>query len=301
MRFLPWVDEHYRHLDGTATTEVGEYKLALRAVNFLYGATAAKEFKPLALKAVRQLLIKGYDHPKYGPQPSLARGVVNKRVNRIRRLFRWGVENDLVPGEVHQALLAVEGLQRGRSAARETKRVLPVARAVVEDTLPILRPMIADMVVVQLETGMRPGELVVMRACDIDMTGPVWLYRPGHHKTAHLDYDRVIPIGPKGQEIIRRYLTVNTQAPLFSPRQNQEARHAKRRQNAKHPSGHRISGHKQKNANANPRYGPKSSTPSPATPGLSESSSKATTPANPKQSRSRTGTHISYGTYGRSS
>jgi integrase len=235
VRFLPWVSEHYRHLDGSSTTEVGEYKLALRPVNFLYGNTAAKEFKPLALKAVRQLLIEGYEHPTYGPQPNLARGVVNKRVNRIRRLFRWGVENDLVPGEVHQSLLAVEGLRRGRSAAKETTRVLPVPRGVVDDTLPVLRPMVADMVCLQLESGMRPGELVIMRGCDIDMTGNVWLYRPSSHKTLHLDHDRIIPIGPKGQEIMRRYLTMNTQAPLFSPRMNQEQRHAQRRQKRKTP------------------------------------------------------------------
>src|SRR5262249_52019622 len=32
-RFWPWVQEHYRHLDGTLTSEVPEYKMALRAVN----------------------------------------------------------------------------------------------------------------------------------------------------------------------------------------------------------------------------------------------------------------------------
>jgi hypothetical protein len=33
-----------------------------------------------------------------------------------------------------------------------------------------MRPTLADMVRLQLETGMRPGELCVMRAVDIDMT-----------------------------------------------------------------------------------------------------------------------------------
>jgi hypothetical protein len=38
--------------------------------------------------------------------------------------------------------------------------------------------VVADMVRVELETGCRPGELVIMRACDIDMSGAVWLYSP---------------------------------------------------------------------------------------------------------------------------
>ena len=134
---------------------MGEYKLALRPVNFLYGNHPAKDFGPLALKAVRQLLIEGYDHPKYGKQPGLARGVINKRVNRIRRLFRWAVQNELIPGETHQLdLLALEGLRRGRSEAKESQPVMPVPRGLVEETLPILHPMVADMVLLQLETGM---------------------------------------------------------------------------------------------------------------------------------------------------
>src|SRR5262249_15383779 len=66
--------------------------------------------------------------------------------------------------------------------------------------------------------GMRPGELVIMRGCDIDMTGSVWLYHPQRHKTAHLGHERVVPIGPRAQGIIRRHLKTDIQAFLFSPR-----------------------------------------------------------------------------------
>ena len=37
-------------------------------------------------------------------------------------------------------------------------------------------------------TGMRPGEASSMTAAEIDRTDPsCWIYRPGHHKTAHQD------------------------------------------------------------------------------------------------------------------
>src|SRR5262249_1487844 len=185
---------------------------ALRPLEHLYGPTPAKEFGPLALEAVRGLMIHGYDHPKYGRQPALARGVINQRIKRIRRMFKWAVNKQMMPAAVLVALQTVEGLKLGRTEARETKPVQPVSRAVVEDTLPLLRPTQADMVRLQLECGMRPGELVVMRACDIDVSGPVWLNRPRSHKKAHHGHDRIVPIGPKGQAFVKRYLTTETQA-----------------------------------------------------------------------------------------
>lgn len=132
-------------------------------------------------------------------------------------MLKWAAENELVSASVYHKLTTVSGLKRGRSEARETAPVLPVARAVVEETLPHLGPTVADMVRVQLETGMRPGELVIMRACDLDMSGTVWLYRPRRHKTEYHGHSRIVPIGPKVQAIVRRYLKTNLEAYLFSP------------------------------------------------------------------------------------
>jgi hypothetical protein len=41
------------------------------------------------------------------------------------------------------------------------------------------------MVRLQLLTGMRSGELFIMRAADIDTIGKVWLYRPGSDQGPH--------------------------------------------------------------------------------------------------------------------
>src|SRR5262249_17933708 len=114
LAFLRHAEQHYRHPDGTLTNEVTELKMSLRPVVHLHGHTPATEFGPLALKAVRQIMIDGYSHPKYGPQAALARGVVNSRANRIRRAFKWGVANELVPASVLHALQAATGLQRTR-------------------------------------------------------------------------------------------------------------------------------------------------------------------------------------------
>jgi hypothetical protein len=64
---------------------------------------------------------------------------------------------------------------------------------------------------------MRPGEACVMRGCDLDMTGPIWVYRPEHHKTVHQGHTREICLGPQAQAIVKPFLKLDTQAYLFSP------------------------------------------------------------------------------------
>jgi integrase len=223
-RFWRHAEQHYRHPDGTTTNELHDFKYSLRPLKHLYGDTPAKSFGPLALKAVRELMIAGYEHAEYGPQQALCRGVINQRIGRIRRMFKWAVENELVPPSILHGLQAVGGLQQGRSQARETEAVKPVPEVFVEAILPHVRPPVAAMARLQLLTGMRPGEVCIMRAIDLDMTDKVWLYRPGSdqgahgaHKTAHRGQHRIVPIGPRGQEIIRRWLKPDLYAYLFSP------------------------------------------------------------------------------------
>jgi integrase len=150
-------------------------------------------------------------------------------------VFRWAVEQEMIPASVYQGLVAVRGLTRGRSGARETEPVTPVAEAVVNETLPFLNRHVAGMVRTQLYTGMRPGEVCAMRACDIDTSSSVWLYRPGRHKTEHHGHPRVVAVGPKAQQIIREFLTLDTQAYLFSPRRAMEEIRDRQRRDRKTP------------------------------------------------------------------
>src|SRR5262249_707366 len=166
----------------------------------------------------------------FGQQQALSRGVVNQRIGRIKRLIAWAVENELVPANVLHGLQAVRGLQLGRSEARETDPVKPVPVGFVNAVLPFMRPQVAAMVELQLATGMRPGEVVIMRGIDLDTSGAVWLYTPSTHKTACRGHSRVIAIGPKGQSVLRPWLRLNVEQHLFSPRDAVDSLHAKRRE-----------------------------------------------------------------------
>src|SRR5262249_51489950 len=147
-------------------------------------------------KAVRAEFVKA----------DLCRGECNKRTRHVVRAFKWGVGNELVPPHVLQALKAVDGLKAGRSAARESKRVEPVPDDFVDAVLPHLSKQVAAMVVLQRLTAMRSGEVTTMKTGEIETSGKVWMYRPATHKTAHHGRQRVIPLGPLAQAILRLWL-----------------------------------------------------------------------------------------------
>jgi integrase len=123
---------------------------------------------------------------------------------------------------------------------------------VVEETCKVVAPIIADMIQLQLATGMRSGELVIMRGIDIDMTGEVWLYRPMTSKGEHRGIERVVAIGPRGQQIIRRHLKPNVEAFLFSPADRMVAFRAEQRENRKT----RVQPSQQNRRKPKPRRGP---------------------------------------------
>jgi hypothetical protein len=102
--------------------------------------------------------------------------------NLIKRCFKWAVAEELVSPTILLGLQAVQGLRYGRSEARETEPVRPVADEHVNATLPYLGTVVAAMVRLQRITGMRVCEVTIMRPCDIDQSGEIWVYIPSIHK-----------------------------------------------------------------------------------------------------------------------
>ena len=111
----------------------------------------------------------------------------------------------------------------------------PVPEADIQATLPHLPEIVADMILLQRLTGARPGEVCILRPCDIDRSGDVWAYRPESHKTEHHGRERVIHIGPKGQQILRPYLLRGSDAYCFSPAESEKTRLTELHANRKTP------------------------------------------------------------------
>lgn len=201
-------------------------RYAAAIVRELFGRTAAAEFGPKKLKAVRQAMI----------ERDWCRNMVNAQVDCVKRMFKWAVAEEMVPGNVYHALRAVESLRQGTPGVRETEPVGPVPVETVEAILPFLQPVMRAMVRVQMLTGMRPGELCQLRASDIDTTaeGGVWLFRPQQHKTQHHGHARVVVIGPQAQDVLRPYIDAG-ESYVFSPQAAERVRNAERRANRKSP------------------------------------------------------------------
>ncbi len=206
VEYMKYAKQHYTK-DGKPTGELQALRYALKPLTHLYGREPVSEFGPLRLEAVRNQMIEG----------GWSRGNVNRAVARVRRVFKWGVRKQLVPPSVHQSLTCVDGLQRGRTEARENAPVMPVADAVVEATLEHLPEVVASMVLLQRRTGMRPAEVCMLRPVDLDRSADVWVYRPESHKTEHHGRERVVYIGPQGQAELLKYLARDATTYCFRP------------------------------------------------------------------------------------
>jgi integrase len=222
LAYLQFADGYYRK-NGEPTSEIRDIRLSIRPLRELFGILPVHDFGPLQLKAVRRAMIDS----------GLCRNEVNKRTRRLVRLFGWGVEEAMVPPQVHWGLKAVKGLRKGRSGVRESEPVGPVADAFVDAIRTHVSRQVWAMVQLQRLTGMRPGEVCSIRTIDIDTSGRVWIYTPESHKTEHHGRERRIYLGPAAQAVLQPWLRPELTAHLFQPREAEAERHVALREKRK--------------------------------------------------------------------
>ena len=166
-RYIAFAKGFYKTEGGTG--ELEPTRQALDPLVNWYGRERASEFGPLKLKALRERWIG----------EGRVRSQINAAMRRVVRCFKWGVENEMLPGEVLYALRSVPGLKHGRSGAKESEPVRPADDAVVEAALPYMPPPVRAMVQLQRHSGMRPGEVVQLAPSMVDQTNDVWVFRVG--------------------------------------------------------------------------------------------------------------------------
>lgn len=226
LAYLQFAAGYYRDADGKPGREHVDMKAALQPVLDLYADTDASKFGPLALKAVREKMVGN----------GLSRRVINARINRIKRAWKWATAEELIPPSAYEALRTLPGLRAGKTTAKERPKVKPVDWEHVEATLPYLSPQVRTMVLLLWHTGARPGELVQMRLADIDRSGDPWVYTPRSHKTAHHGHSRRILLGVNAVKVLTEFLagrTLDPAKPVFSPRDAREDRYARMRSGRK--------------------------------------------------------------------
>lgn len=192
--FLTHAIEYYRKPSGRLTGEHVNYAHALGPLVDLFGDEPAAAMTPGRLKQVRQRMIDS---------GRLARGTINQRIGKIRRVFRWAVGEEMIEPAVLVGLQAVEGLKLGRTRAHEGRGVQAIDEARAWAIMAYLPAPVASLLEVLLYTGMRVSEARIMRAQDITTTRQPWEYRPREHKCEHHGKERVVMLGPRAIEVLR--------------------------------------------------------------------------------------------------
>lgn len=202
--------------NGKRTSEVYAFKSASQPLIEFYSDLPVDDFGPKALTTCLWWFIN---------QGDCVRKTANDQIARIRHMFKWGVSQEIVNVETWQRLKSVEGLKKGM--APDAKPVGCVAQDRVDAIRPHVPATIWAMIQMQMWTGMRPGEVCVMRTCDIVaddssipevVRGSVWAYRPTVHKLQHHDIVRTILLGPQAQEVVSPWLLpADPDRFIFSP------------------------------------------------------------------------------------
>jgi hypothetical protein len=207
--FLKYAAEYYQTGD-----EYSQFCRACRPLVEQFGDMHVASFTVQEFKAYRL----------HWMQNGNARDYVNKQCQRIVRVVKWWVAEQVVDPSLYQAIKCVDPLRAGRCACPESKPVMPVDDKAVQRTLPYLSPVVADMVRLQSILACRPGELCKLKPGMIDRSSSVWEIELKHHKTAWRNKKRTIYVGPKGQAILAPYLNRAEDAFCFSPRESVEQR-----------------------------------------------------------------------------
>jgi len=224
-------DEFLEHIEPRmGKTDYLHYKYAVAYLLEVYGELAVNEFSPKKLKVVRSQMVKA---------GTLCRKMINRYVGKIRRIFVWGVGEEIVKSTVSDALKAVKDLRKGEEGTRDNPPRQEVPDNVIEATLPFLPPTVAAMVQVQWLTGMRPSEVFNMTVGSIDRSrsNGLWYYSPRHKTEEHIG-EKPIPLGKPEQRLIEPYIVdKKAEAAIFSPRQavKERAEQARARRKTKVP------------------------------------------------------------------
>jgi integrase len=219
--------ESQRDAGDATTIELRKVTECARVCNRLYGELPAGDFRASHLEAVRVAMLVGswmtdreraqHDKRRPGKPHGWCRNVVNRQIVRVRTVFRWAELHGYVPDGRWHHLCALPRIAGNDRRARNTHPREPAGWEHVQPVLRAVAPCVAAMIEIQWWTGMRPSEVVRMRACDVVTVdqgdgqgdGQPWTYRLASSKSAWRGAEfvgEVVPIGPECQRVLRPWL-----------------------------------------------------------------------------------------------
>lgn len=207
------------------TTEAALIVQALRPLELLAGDLPADQMTAATISACRAWLLEHTQN---------CRKTINAKVARMIRMIAWACEPEqsLLDPMVLARVRCIRPLQYGRSGAPESKGLTAASPDQITDLLACLfeiagpmtpavrkaRLRLATMVELQLESGMRSGELCSMAIEHLARQDGAWVYRPAEHKTEHKGRQRVVLIVGTGERLLTRWIADQqiTAGPIFA-------------------------------------------------------------------------------------
>lgn len=175
-------------------------KAVLKVLNRTFGHFRPGQFGMIELRQLRDELMK-----PNGQGRRRCRNEINRLMGEMFAFWKWCVSMELVSVELYQKYITLEPLKKGRCDAPESSPVTSVPMGWVRAVQANVNSSVSAMIDLQLLTGARPGEIVRLKAEDIDRTGDVWSVTLAEHKTAYRGKQRVIYFGPKAQEVLKPF------------------------------------------------------------------------------------------------
>lgn len=199
-------DQKYLKPDGSKSTRFGEVKLALRQLCQDHGFMKAEDFSVTDLRVIQHRMM----------DQKLRVGTINARIATIKRVFKHAATHELVPSTRYESVRLLENIAQGQRPELDSEKVECVCEADIEAILSLVPRPVWGLIQTQLLTAARPGELVQLRARDIQrLPEGCWYADLTHHKTAHHGKQRRLIFGPKAQAVLTEFLP--TEKPLDAP------------------------------------------------------------------------------------
>jgi len=164
-----------------------------------YDTWPVVDFGPEEIQAVQEAMVAyRFYWPKRGAKDgdklvSLGRSSINRMINQVHKMWRWGIGRQITTDAQAQLLKEVQPLRAGRTVARDQPRRRPITEDELEAVVAKLPTIVADMVRLAWLTAMRPSEVCRMRPIDILQDDPdCWLYIPGRDESPVGDHKTTI-------------------------------------------------------------------------------------------------------------
>lgn len=188
--FDEYVDVRFAH----NKDERDVFRAAIDRTVKLFGPWPAAGFSPACYDTLRKAMQK----------QGLASTTIAHYLRRVRVMLRWAAQLHLVAPQVIYLIESAPSLPS--ADVRKPEQVKGVSDADFQATLQFISPKVRDMLLIQRMTGMRPGEIRLMRASEVDTSTDIWVYSPSRHKTAHRGKTRIVGLNREAMRILEQHL-----------------------------------------------------------------------------------------------